>query len=394
MKSSTSDTTPKRRHICFVVTARPSYARVRSAIQAAVAHPDLRVSIIGTASFLANRYGSAAQLMERDGLKLDWRISTLMDEDSITAAAKTTANQIAELATAFGNIQPDAVVTIADRYETMATAVAASYMNIPLVHLQGGEVTGNIDEKVRHAITKLADLHLASNENAQQRIIRLGEDPDRVHVTGCPSIDIAADIENRTMEIGNPFANFRGVGEPIDINEPFLVVLQHPVTTHYETSRHELSETLKAISELKLPVAWFWPNPDLGTSGAAEAIRSFREQSPKTNIAFVKNMDPEKFLATLVRSSCLVGNSSVGIRECAYLGVPVVNIGDRQRNRLRAANVIDADENSKSIETAIRKQLAHGPYSRSDIYGKGDAGKRVANLLASERLVFSKQITY
>ena len=394
MKTKQSHAHTGKRHVCFVITARPSYSRVRSALQAANAHPDLRVSIIGAASFLANRYGSAVQVLEEDGLSLSWRIDSLMNEDSLSTAAKTTAVQITELATAFVNLKPDLVVTIADRYETMATAVAASYMNIPLVHLQGGEVTGNIDEKVRHSVTKLADLHLVSNEDAKRRVIRLGEDPKRVIVTGCPSIDIAAKVKTRPTPIEDAFMNFSGVGEPIDVSQPFLVVLQHPVTTRHEAARNDMSETLAAISNLDIPVAWFWPNPDLGTSGTAEAIRAFREQTSKKNIAFLKNMKPENFLSLLLSCSCLVGNSSVGLRECAYLGVPVVNIGDRQQKRLRAENVIDATENRQSIENAIYYQLKRGAYETSLIYGKGDAGKRVADNLAVAPLVFEKQITY
>jgi len=382
------------RHICFVITARPSYARVRSAIKAAKSHPDLRVSIIGTASFLANRYGTAANILAQDGLELDWKIHTLFDENGLSTAAKTTSTQLTELATAFENLKPDAIVSIADRYETMATAIAAAYMNIPLVHIQGGEVTGNIDEKVRHAVTKLADLHFVSNADSQNRLLKLGEHPEKVHITGCPSIDIASDVKERISEFPAPLSGVSGVGGLVNTEKPFVVVMQHPVTTRHEDARADLESTLAAVSTLSTQVVWFWPNPDLGTSGAAEAIRAFREKNPDQNIVFIKNLGPERFLSLLIKSTCLIGNSSVGIRECSFLGVPVVNVGDRQRNRLRAENVIDVQQNADAISAAAKAQIANGKYEQSNIYGTGNAGERIATLLSTEPLGFEKQIAY
>ena len=383
-----------KRHVCFVITARPSYARVRSAISAALEHPGLHVSIIGTASFLANRFGTAANVLAKDGFELAWKIHTLFDENGLSTAAKTTSIQLAELSTAFENLKPDMVVSVADRYETMATAIAAAYMNIPLVHLQGGEVTGNIDEKVRHAITKLADLHLVSNEDSRDRVIRLGEQKDKVHITGCPSIDIARKVKSQSEEYSNPLVGVSPVGTPIDLDRPFVVVMQHPVTTKYTEARSQLESTLAAAATLSTQVVWFWPNPDLGSSGASEAIRAFRETTPDQNIAYVKNLDPEHFLALLTKASCLIGNSSVGIRECSFLGVPVVNIGNRQRKRLRANNVIDVPQDTEAISTSAKIQIAHVKYEQSNIYGTGDAGTRIASLLATEPLGFEKQITY
>jgi UDP-hydrolysing UDP-N-acetyl-D-glucosamine 2-epimerase len=162
-------------------------------------------------------------------------------------SAKSTGIGLSELATVFDNIRPDAVVTIADRYETLATAVAASYMNIPLVHVQGGEVTGSIDEKVRHSVTKLSNLHLVSTQLAAERVRKLGEDPGTVHVTGCPSIDIAADVANEPEMDFDPFQKYGGVGPKTDLSKGYLVVMQHPVTTEYEEARHQIEETLYAV---------------------------------------------------------------------------------------------------------------------------------------------------
>src|SRR5215212_5697907 len=185
------------RKICVVVTARPSYSRIRTALDAIQRHPDLELQLVVAASALLDRYGNAVQAIEQDGFPISARVYMIVEGENLITSAKSTGMGLVELATVFDALAPDAVVTIADRYETLATAVAASYMNIPVVHVQGGEVTGSIDEKVRHAVTKLSNLHLVSTKLALERVIRLGEDPASVHLTGCPSIDIAADVAAR-----------------------------------------------------------------------------------------------------------------------------------------------------------------------------------------------------
>lgn len=386
---------PTPRKVCIVITARPSYARVRTLLSALRDHPAIELQIVGTASLLSGRFGSAVSVLRSDGFELNWQISTLLEADDLTSAPKATALQLAELATAFRNLQPDIVVTIADRYETISTAIAASYMNIPLAHIQGGEVTGNIDEKVRHAVTKLADLHLVASEDARVRVARMGERDDTIFVTGCPSIDLAAEVvRDRPRYRFNPFDRYGGVGDRFDIDKPFLVMMQHSLTTHFSRARQEVNETLRAVHDMKMPVFCFWPNPDSGTEGASEAIRSFRETVAPKNFAFFKNMEPHDFLSLLLDSACLVGNSSVGVRESSFLGVPVVNVGGRQVGRLRGPNVIDADGSRESTKAAIKRQLSHGHYPSADIYGTGDAGQRIAKILTSIPLKFEKRITY
>ena len=178
----------QKRKVCVVITARPSYSRIKTALKAIIEHPDLELQLIVAASALLSRYGSAVEYIENDGFHIDEKVFMVIEGASPTSMAKTTGLGIIELATAFDNLKPDMVVTIADRFETMATAVAASYMNIPLVHIQGGEVTGSIDEKVRHAITKLADLHLVASDDAKTRLLKMGEHQEAVFVTGCPSL--------------------------------------------------------------------------------------------------------------------------------------------------------------------------------------------------------------
>ncbi|MFM9951287.1 MAG: UDP-N-acetylglucosamine 2-epimerase [Saprospiraceae bacterium] len=385
---------PEKRKICVVVTARPSYSRVKTALKAIQEHPDLELQLVVTASALLDRYGSAVNYIERDGFKITAKVFNVLEGENLTAAAKTTGIGILELSTVFDNIKPDIVVTVADRFETMATAISAAYMNIPLAHIQGGEVTGNIDEKVRHAITKLSDLHFVASPDAAKRVIKMGEAEETVFITGCPSIDLAHEIMIDPLLNFDPFGKYGGVGEAMDISNGYIIAMQHPVTTEFGQSRAQMNETLYAIQALNIPTFFFWPNVDAGADGTSNAIRSFRELEQPKNIHFFKNMEPEDFLRLLYNSQCLIGNSSVGIRECAYLGVPVVNIGSRQNGRERGHNVVDVDYQRTSIFAMVEHQLSHGRYPPDSIFGDGKAGLKIADLLAEVQPSINKKITY
>ncbi len=383
------------RKVCVVITARPSYARVRTALEAIRDHPGLELQLVVAASALLDRYGNAVNVIEEEGFKIDRQVYMILEGENLVTSAKSTGLGLAELATVFDNLKPDVVVTIADRFETMATAVAAAYMNIPLAHIQGGEITGSIDEKVRHAVTKLADLHLVSSEKAGERVIKMGEEAGKVFVTGCPSIDLARlarDTEPRSVP--DILSAYGGVGGEVDISEGYIVVLQHPVTTEYQMARDHVVETLNAVREGQYPTLWFWPNVDAGSDGTSKGIRAFRESHALRNVHFYKNLRPLDFLSVLINSRGIVGNSSVAIRECAYLGVPAVNIGRRQHGRDRGRNVIDVDYDSVQIKQAIDRCWA-APERHSDpIYGDGGAGRNIADVLATARLSIEKTLTY
>lgn len=383
-----------KRKVCVVVTARPSYSRIRTALKSIQAHPDLELQLIVAASALLDRYGSIVQYVAEDGFDIAASVYMVLEGENLTSMAKTTGLGLLELATAFDNLKPDIVVTIADRYETLSTAVAAAYMNIPVVHVQGGEVTGSIDEKVRHAVTKLADVHFVATEKSAERVIRMGEDPSRVYVTGCPSIDIAAEILEQPQLDFDPFEKYGGVGQRVDLSEGYVVVMQHPVTTEYKMARHHVNETLAAMKNIDRPVLWFWPNVDAGSDGTSRGIRAFREAHNPDNFHFFKNMSPHDFLRLIYNSRCLVGNSSVGIRESSFLGVPVVNIGTRQSGRERGRNIIDVDYNCQQIEQAVHQHMRNGRYDSDPIYGNGQAGQAIAQLLAEIELTIEKRLTY
>jgi UDP-hydrolysing UDP-N-acetyl-D-glucosamine 2-epimerase len=383
-----------KRKVCVVVTARPSYSRIKTALKAIVEHPDLQLQLVVAASALLDRYGTAVRYIEDDGFDISARVYNVLEGENPTSMAKTTGIGLLELATVFDNLKPDIVVTIADRFETLATAVAASYMNISVAHVQGGEITGSIDEKVRHAVTKLADVHLVASEKAARRVIRMGEDPASVHVTGCPSIDLAAEVLVDPTLNFDLFEKYGGVGPKQDVSNGYVVVMQHPVTTEYQLARDHIMETLHAVHEIGAPTLWFWPNVDAGSDGTSNGIRTFREQTRPENIHFFKNMMPTDFLRLLYNSKCLVGNSSVGIRECSFMGVPVVNIGSRQAGRDRGRNVDDVNYDRQQVAESIRRHLSNGRSPRDPIYGDGHAGENIAQVLASVPLTIEKRLTY
>lgn len=382
------------RKICVVVTARASYSRVKTVLVHLALRADVELQIVVAASALADRTGRVSEVMKRDGFTVSEEVSSLVEGDTALQMVQTTGLGLIEIGSVFKRMNPDLVVTIADRYETIATAIAASYLRIPLAHIQGGEVTGNIDEKVRHAITKLADLHLVSTSKSMQNVIAMGEDPRRVYLTECPSIDIAKNIEHRKPLDFSPFEKYGGVGEQIDLSREYIVVMQHPVTSEIELARAQAANTLKVIGQMNIPTMWFWPNVDAGADGTSKEIRRFRELNETSDIHFFKNMSPEDFLTLINNCSALVGNSSVGIRESSYLGVPVVNIGTRQSGREFAGNVIHCGYGINELEAAIRYQVKQGRYQSSQLYGSGNAGILISEVLATAELTTDKKLKF
>lgn len=382
------------RRICVLITARPSYARVKSALRAIRERRDLELQLVVAASALLERYGAPVNYIEEDGFDISARVYMVLEGENLVTSAKSTGLGLVELATVFDNLRPDLVVTVADRYETLATAAAAAYTNIPIAHVQGGEVTGSIDEKVRHAVTKLSDVHLVSNERARDYVVRMGENPEMVFVTGGPDIDLAAEILQTPELAYSPFEKYGGVGERLDLDDGYVVVIQHPVTTEYEDARAQITETLTAMYELGVPTLWFWPNVDAGSDGTSKGIRVFRESQRPKNMHFFRSMPPEDFLRLLLGSRAIVGNSSVAIRECAFLGVPAVDIGDRQMGREHGRNVIHANYERTAIADAVAQQLENGRYASEHIYGDGKAGPRIAETLANCPLTIEKRLLF
>ncbi len=383
-----------KRKVCVVVTARPSYSRIKTALMAIKNHSELELQLVIAGSALLERYGSAVNYIKNDGFEITEKVFMVLEGDTPTSMAKTTGLGVIELANVFYNLKPDMVMTIADRFETISTSIAAAYQNIPLIHIQGGEVTGNIDEKVRHANTKLADIHLVASDLAFKRLIKMGENDEYIFNTGCPSIDIAKEVLDSPNLSFNPLEKYKGVGSQINYKDGYIVVMQHPVTTEYKESFNQMNILLNVIYSLNIPTFWFWPNVDAGSDGSSSAIRKFREKNKIENIYFFKNMEPNDFLKLLYNSMTLVGNSSVGIRECSFLGVPVVNIGTRQYGRERGNNVLDVDYNDKDIMKAIQNQISKTKKKQDFIFGTGNSGDKIAEILATVKLRSHKTLTY
>ena len=379
--------------ICAVVGSRANYSSIKSALRAVRDHPELELQLVVGASALLDRYGTVADLIEQDGFEAAEKVFMLIEGETPATMAKSTGLGLLELPTVFDRLGPDVVITVGDRFETIATALAASYMNIPLAHTMGGEVSGNIDESIRHAVTKFANLHFPASEDAAERIVRMGEDPATVHVVGCPRIDLAAEVLAQDGDGLGDLLRF-GVGGTFDLDRPFLLVSQHPVTTEYGDGERQITETLTAVQALDLPAIVLWPNADAGAEHVARGIRKFREHEDDSKLHFFKNLPTDDYVRLMRKTACLVGNSSSAIREGAFIGTPAVNVGGRQDGRRRGENVIDADYDRGAIVDAVRFQLDHGPYESEAIYGDGRAGERIAEILARNEISIGKRIAY
>lgn len=382
------------RKVAVVVTARPSYSRVKTAMEAISQHPDLELQVIVAASALLDRYGRVEQQIIADGFHVSARAYTVLEGENPTSMARTTGLGVLELASIFERLAPDVVVSVADRFETLSTAIAATYMGIPLAHVQGGEVTGSIDERVRHAVTKLADIHFPSSPLAAENIARMGEESTSIYLTGCPSIDLAARVPRHGKLTFDPFDLYGGVGQRLNLNDGYIIVMQHPVTTEYEHAREQVTMLLKVVEELGINTLWFWPNVDAGSDETSRGIRSFRESGRGGKMHFFKSVAPEHFIELLHHCRAIVGNSSVAIRECSYLGVPAVNVGGRQFGRERGPNVVDVDFDRSALIEAIRLQTARGKAAPATIFGKGDAGQQIADALATHKFRRDKRLHY
>lgn len=382
------------RKICVVVGSRANYSSIKSAMCAIQDHPDLELQVVAAASALLDRYGSVVDLIKQDGFNPAARVYMLVEGEIPATMAKSTGVGLMELPTIFDQLEPDIVLTVGDRFETMATTLAAAYMNIPLAHTMGGEVSGTIDESIRHAVTKFAHIHFPACSDARERIIKLGERPEDVHLVGCPRIDLVAEVLERDRNGLGPDLFREGVGGVFNLNEPFLMLSQHPVTTEYGAGERQITESLLAIEQMGLPTVALWPNADAGSDDIARGMRKFREHHDDSNIHFFKNLPTDIYISLMRRTTCLIGNSSSAIREGAFIGTPAVNIGSRQDMRQRGSNVIDVGYDREEIADAIQHQVDNGCYETEPIYGDGHAGVRIADVLSTCSWRIQKRITY
>ncbi len=382
------------RRICVVVASRANYARIKTVMEALRDRDDVELQVVAAASALLSRFGTAVEQMELEGFKPSATVRLIIEGENPTTMAKSTGLGLLELPTVFEMLEPDIVVTVADRFETIATAIAAAYMNLTVAHTQGGEVSGSIDESVRHAVTKLAHLHFPATALSARRVLAMGEDPATVFNLGCPSIDLVARARLGSRRALIEQLNARGTGSPIDPELPFLLMLQHPVTTEFGHSLDQINATLDALSAVGMQALVFWPNVDAGSEDVAKGIRVFRERGRDEGFHFLRHVPAETFIRLMAHCACMVGNSSAALREGAFLGTPAVNVGTRQAGRERGGNVLDVGYGPEEIAWGIREQLAHGRYERDELFGDGTAGVEIAGVLAVAEPRQQKRLCY
>jgi UDP-hydrolysing UDP-N-acetyl-D-glucosamine 2-epimerase len=390
--AAASGRTPRsgKRRICFPITSRAYYGRSQLLIRKLHAHPAIELELMLGGSILLDKYSQhVADDIEAGGFAISTSLFNVIEGGNHVAMAKTACLTALEFTNGIHALDPDVVVICGDRFEQLAIAMAAAYLNRTIAHIEGGDLSGSIDESVRHAITKLAHLHFVTNEHARRRVHAMGEDPRYVFNTGSLDVEVASRLDT---VLTNARLNSYGVGHEVDITRPFLTVIQHPVTTETSNRQH-LEATLGAVSAAGLPAVWFWPNPDAGTGEMAETLRHFREHdgAATERMRFITNLPVDEFIALLRLTACVVGNSSAGIKECSYLGTPVVDIGGRQQGRLCAENVVHVGYDAADIERAIALQLGHGPYAPSQVYFRPDASQSIVDLLAGVELYTQKR---
>jgi len=379
------------KRIVVCLTSRGNYATLGSVLHALHEEPSIELDIIVAGASMVEKFGRLSEMLAEDGLEVTRELHNLLESGTPESTAKTTALSMLEFTNEMTRLEPDAVITIGDRYETMAVTLSASYLNIPVIHTHGGEITGSIDEKVRHATTKMADYHIVCTEQSKAIVEAMGERPERVSLTGDPSFDLPAEV----LEMEGPYdpqPEYEGDGAAIDVSEPYLVVQYHPVHTDYEREYDKAREVLEAVESVDMQVFWFRPNMDAGNREVTRAIEDFREES-NAPFKFYVNLHPRDYLRLVKNAACYVGNSSVGIRECGFFGQPTVNIGQRQANREQGENVVNVPVDHDEIAEAIRHQTSVGSYPRSMLYGDGNAADRVTEIIVETELTLKDPMT-
>lgn len=368
-----------KRKVCVVLVDRANYGRMKPVMRAIQEHPELELQTICTGTMLLERFGEAVKIVEADGFPVSGRIYVELEGSVPTTMAKSIGFAMIEFSTEYHRLQPDLVLLIGDRYEALAAAIAAAYMNLCLCHIQGGEVSGSIDESARHAITKFAQFHFPATKRAAEYIVRMGEDPATILGIGCPSSDLAPGVTGAGLE---EILNRYGRGCHIDPAKPFLLSLFHPITTDFGGEVEQTKHLLEALARIAQPTILLWPNIDAGADHISKEIRIFRDRPRATWLRTLVNLSPESYLKVLRTTVCAVGNSSSFVRDAGYFGTPVVLVGNRQQGREHDEHVVPVPVETDAIEAAIRRQLAHGRYAPSTLYGDGEVSGRLAESLA------------
>lgn len=362
----------------MVLTARPSWAKLSPVCRALKAR-GVDLQIVVCASGLLERYGDVSKVVEAEGFPIAERVYSVLEGATLETSAIEVGVLQSSLARTYARLKPDLVVVCADRREILAAGGAARMLELKILHMQGGEKSGCVDDDIRDAVTHLSDYHCVCTELAAYRVYGLTGHWTRIWNTGCPSIDLA---KHALAEPPVTVSELGGSGATIDLAKPFVVVLQHPVTNEVAMAGEQMRATLDAVCWGIWPAVVFWPGEDAGADAMSKVIREYQPY-----LHAVRSLPPVRFLKLLTHARVLIGNSSAGIRESAFLGTPVIDIGSRQQGRERAANTVHLAHSPQAILKAIQQQIAHGPYPSSSLYGTGTAGEQIAEVIC-EKLGF------
>ncbi len=386
----------KKKIICFVILSRANYSSIKSVMYEVKKSKVLDFKLVVGASAIIDKYGSVSDFIEKEGFKIDYKINNLIEDSKTTGMVKTTGMGMVEISTIFEKIKPNVVFTVGDRYETISTAISAAYMNITVAHTMGGEVSGTIDESIRHAVTKLSHIHFVSNKDALKRVIKLGENKKYIFNVGCPRIDEVKKILKQKQYLkAIKNLNREGVGTKINPKDEYIILSYHPVTTELSENETHIKKILNVIKDLKYKKIILWPNSDAGSEIISKVVRQYREKKLLDNTRFIKNVSIKTYVNLLNRCKCLVGNSSSAIREGAFIGVPSVNIGTRQKNRLRGKNIIDSGYGYKELMKKIILQSSRKHFKSENIYGDGNSGKKILKIIKKlKKINPQKSINY
>ena len=382
-----------KKRISVIITNRANFARMKSLLLEIKKSKKLSLQLILSGSALSHRFGQLERELKKNRLPPLARSYFLIDGSDPIAQAKSTSLAISELATIFYKMRPDLAITVGDRYETIATAIASTYSNIPLAHLQGGEVSGNLDEMVRHSITKLASYHFTTTKNSRQRVIRMGEEKNRVYFSGCPGMDLLKFCKKKIQK--NFFNKISYTGTKFLFDKKYLLVVNHPVSTdNKKNNLRNINILLKTLAKINMHKIMFWPNADAYSDVISSTMRTFKEKYEKNDFTFVVNASPEDYATLLYNASCLIGNSSSFIREGSQLGKPALILGERQTNREVGSNVIKCNYETNQIIKKIQYQVKQKKYKQQNLYGNGNAAKLIVKILEKINPTIKKQITY
>jgi UDP-hydrolysing UDP-N-acetyl-D-glucosamine 2-epimerase len=366
------------RKIAVVTTSRADYSHLYWPLRELSAHPDVDLKTIVMGAHLSPEFGSTIQEIEKDGFHIDARVECLLSSDSDVGMAKTIGVATLSLADIFGQMRPDLLLLIADRYEMLAPASVALALRIPIAHIEGGEISeGAIDDAVRNALTKMSHVHFTSTQAARDRVVAMGEEPWRVHRAGAPSLD---HLRRQTLFTREQVESRLR----IELKHPAILVAYHPVTLARDTVR-EADALFEALENLPNQILFCYPNADAGSRNLIERARTFAASRDAAHV-FV-NLDALTYWSLLKQVDVLVGNSSSGIMESASFALPTVNVGLRQQGRERACNVIDAAPEArailKAIATAKSADFRRGLQGLTNPYGEGVASEKIVEVLTT-----------